>query len=378
MGLVKMEENFTASLIFHHKNMAKNKIYRFISSVRLAVILLAIIAALCVIATLIPQNLDRSHYTNLFGTVGGAVVTFLGFHTVFKSPLFFFFGIAFATNLFVCTWGRISTAIKISGKRFSIKTWGSPILHLGLCVILVGVAFSLIFKHEIYYEIPVGETVTVAGKNGGFTLTVDEFSVDYYDDNISPKQYRSSVTIGKPRQQPLPMEIQVNSPGKYNGVSILQQAYGWEITVTLSTGQSSTQLSIKDEDWIVMNESPAGNTTLGIAFYPDYDEEEGIVQMRSHQDNNPHIVWVLQEGDEPVAIDTLALGETGIIQEPLSITFDGYRYYSGLQMKYDPGIPVIFVGFLLLCLGLILLYLSGKSREQNHPFPFQHKNNYKS
>lgn len=344
--------------------MTKNKFYRFISSVRLAIILLVIIAIFCVIATLIPQNLDKTHYTNLFGSVGASIVTFLGFHNVFKSPLFCFFGIAFAINLFVCTWGRISVAIKISRKKFSLGAWGSPLLHVGLCIILVGITLSSISKHEIYYEIPVGETVTVAGKSGGFTLTVDEFSVDYYEDSISPKQYRSSVTIQKPKQEPLPMEIQVNSPGKYNGVSILQQSYGWEIIVTLSTGQASRQLSIKDEDWIVLGEGPKGNTTLGIAFYPDYDEAQGIAQMKSHKDNNPRVIWVLQEGDEPIAIDTLAIGETSTIQEPLTITFDGYRYYSGLQMKYDPGIGVIFCGFLLLCLGLALLYLLGKKRPQ--------------
>lgn len=344
--------------------MTKNKFYRFISSVRLAIILLVIIAIFCVIATLIPQNLDKTHYTNLFGSVGASIVTFLGFHNVFKSPLFCFFGIAFAINLFVCTWGRISVAIKISRKKFSLGAWGSPLLHVGLCIILIGITLSSISKHEIYYEIPVGETVTVAGKSGGFTLTVDEFSVDYYEDSISPKQYRSSVTIQKPKQEPLPMEIQVNSPGKYNGVSILQQSYGWEIIVTLSTGQASRQLSIKDEDWIVLGEGPKGNTTLGIAFYPDYDEAQGIAQMKSHKDNNPRVIWVLQEGDEPIAIDTLAIGETSTIQEPLTITFDGYRYYSGLQMKYDPGIAVIFCGFLLLCLGLALLYLLGKKRTQ--------------
>ncbi len=353
--------------------MTKNKFYRFISSTRLAIVLLVIIAILCVIATLIPQNLDKTHYTNLFGSVGATIVTVLGFHTVFKSPLFCFLGIAFAINLFVCTWGRISVAIKISRKKFSLGAWGSPLLHVGLCIILVGIALSLISKHEIYYEIPVGETVTVAGKNGGFTLTVDEFSVDYYEDSISPKQYRSSVTIQKPKQEPLPMEIQVNSPGKYNGVSILQQSYGWEIIVTLSTGQASRQLSIKDEDWIVLGEGPKGNTTLGIAFYPDYDEDQGIAQMKSHKDNNPRVLWVLQEGDEPIAIDTLAIGETSTIQEPLTITFDGYRYYSGLQMKYDPGIPVIFCGFLLLCLGLAFLYLLGKKRIQTPDTNSAHK-----
>ena len=343
--------------------MSKNKFFRFLSSIRLAIILMAIIAVLCVIATVIPQNLDTNHYINLFGTAGSSVITFLGFNHVFSSPLFFIFGIAFDINLFICTYGRIEVTVKRTKKSgVSLNFLGSPLLHVGLCLVLVGVAMSLVSKHEIYYEIPVGETVTVAGKSGGFTLTLNDFSVDYYEDNISPKQYKSDVTVHKPKLEPVPLTIQVNSPAKYNGVSIMQQSFGWEILVTLSTGQASTQLKIKDEDWIVMNESPEGNTTLGIAFYPDYNEEEGIAQIRSHRADNPHIVWVLQEGDNPVAIDTVALNETSLIQEPLSITFDGYRYYSGLQMKYDPGIPVIFCGFLLICLGLLMIYIPARKK----------------
>lgn len=346
--------------------MSKNKIIRFLSSVRLAIILMAIIAVLCVVATVIPQNLDSNHYTDQFGDVGKSIIILLGFDHVFTSPLFFVFGIAFAINLFICTYGRIEVAVKRTRKTgLALKAWGSPILHVGLCILLLGIALSLVTKHEIYYEIPVGETVTVAGKNGGFTLTVNDFSVDYYEDNISPKQYRSAVTVHKPKLEPVPLEIQVNSPAKYNGVSIMQQSFGWEILVTLSTGQASTQLRIKDEDWIVMNESPEGNTTLGIAFYPDYDEKNGIAQIQSHRADNPHIVWVLQEGDEPVAIDTVALNETSLIQDPLSITFDGYRYYSGLQMKYDPGIPVIFCGFLLICLGLLMMYIPTRTKNDS-------------
>jgi len=339
-----------------------NKIYRFLSSVRLAIILLAVIAILCVIATTVPQDLPKAQYIEQFGTLGTTILSFLGFDRVFSSPLFFAFGIAFFINLSLCTWGRIEVAFKIHQKKPSFRTWGSPVLHLGLCVLLIGVAFSLIAKHEIYYEIPVGETVTVAGKSGGFTLTLDNFSVDYYDDNVSPKQYRSSITVHKPKFEPIPMEIEVNSPEKYNGVSILQQSFGWEMLVTLTTGNESAQLSIKDEDWIVLEEGPDGNTTLGIAFYPDYDEKEGIAQMKSYRDENPHLIWILQKGNTSVALDALAPGESSHIHGSLHITFDGYRFYSGLQMKYDPGIPLIFVGFFLVCLGLIVLYLPSRKK----------------
>ena len=139
---------------FQLRNMSKNRIIRFLSSIRLAIILMAIIAVLCVIATVIPQKLDDSHYTSQFGAIGKSIITFLGFDHVFSSPLFFILGIAFAINLFVCTYGRIEIAVKRTRKSgASVGIWGSPILHLGLCILLVGVALSLVSKHEIYYEI---------------------------------------------------------------------------------------------------------------------------------------------------------------------------------------------------------------------------------
>ena len=67
---------------FQLRNMSKNRIIRFLSSIRLAIILMAIIAVLCVIATVIPQKLDDSHYTSQFGAIGKSIITFLGFDHV--------------------------------------------------------------------------------------------------------------------------------------------------------------------------------------------------------------------------------------------------------------------------------------------------------
>ena len=344
--------------------MKKNKIYRFLTSIRLAIILLVIIAILCVLCTLIPQNQSETAYIQQYGRGGASIIVLLGLDHVLTSVWMYISGILFGINLTLCTVGRFQWALASSKKKFRIDVWGSPLLHVGLCIILVGAALSVLSGRQLYYEIPIGETANIAGASGTFGLRADDFEIEYYEDGINPRQYRSSVTIQSKDGASIPMAVEVNAPIKYDGVSILQQDYGWEVTVTVSTAQNSKEMKIKGEEWIRLSGEGESAISLGIAFYPDYTEEDGVARLKSYQDNNPYIVWVLSKGDTPIDMGRVALGEKGVIQEPLAVSFDSYRYYTGLQAKYDPGIPVIFGGFFLVCLGLLIKYAFAKKAEQ--------------
>lgn len=340
--------------------MKNNKIYRFLTSIRLAIILLVAIAVLCILCTLIPQNQSASVYVEKYGDFGASVIQFFGFHHVLSSFLMYVFGMLFAINLAACTWKRFRWAIACSKNKIRIDAWGSPLLHVGLCLILVGSVLSIGFGRQLYYEIPVGKTANVAGRSGVFELQVDDFAVDYYEDGISPRQYRSKVTViaekgGKKAATPL--EIEVNAPAKYDGVTMIQQAYGWQTTVTLSTDKASRQVEIKDNEWVTLSGEGEDAISLGVAFYPDYAKVDGKPKLLSNQDKNPYILWVVAKGETPIASNVLALGESATILESLRMTFDGYDYYTGLQVKYDPGIPVIFGGFFLVCIGLMMRYI---------------------
>lgn len=343
--------------------MKNNKIYHFLTSIRLAIFLLVAIAVLCILCTLIPQNQTESVYIQQYGRLGAGVITLLGFNHVLSSFWMYLFGIFFAINLSLCTWKRFRWAIAMSKKKLRIDAWGSPLLHVGLCLILVGAAFSLSLGRQIYYEIPVGKSAKVSGTSGIFQLQVEDFTVEYYEDEITPRQYRSKIMVQREGETALPLEVEVNSPAKFDGVSILQQAYGWETTITLSTKQASRQVQIKDDEWITLFGEGEDTVSLGIAFYPDYAEVDGTAQLLSNKDNNPHLLWVVTKGGIPVASDVLALGESDTIFETLGITFDSYCYYTGLQIKHDPGIPIIFAGFFLVCAGLLMRYVFVKKGE---------------
>ncbi|MGN1315323.1 MAG: cytochrome c biogenesis protein ResB [Lachnospiraceae bacterium] len=344
--------------------MKNNKIYRFLTSIRLAIALLIAIAILCILCTFIPQNQSETVYVQKYGEFMAAFIQRLGFDNILNSFWMYIVGMIFAINLSLCTWKRFQWAGAVSRTKFRIDAWGSPILHVGLCVILVGAVLSVSLGHQIYYEIPVGKTANVSGRSGTFELTVDDFEVEYYEDEVTPRQYISDITLKGKGGDSKSMTVEVNDPGKYDGITIIQQSYGWQTTITLSSQTASKQVQVMDDEWITLFKDGDETVSLGIAFYPDYAQVDGMAQLVSNRDNNPHILWVVSRGETPVASDVLALGESGTIFETLEITFDEYDYYTGLQIKYDPGIPVIFGGFFLACTGLVIRYAFGKKAEQ--------------
>lgn len=340
-----------------------NKIFRFLTSIRLAIVLMVAIALICALDTLIPQNQTQQIYIQQFGGIGAKVITFLSLDHILSSVWMYVCSIAFGLNLALCTYMRIAWALGLSRQKFKLYAWGSPVLHVGLCIILIGVVFSIVFAAKpLYYEIPVGEVTSVQGRSGAFQLTVEDFGIEYYEDEMTPRQYTSNIVIQKENESPLPMAVEVNRPAHYDGLTILQQDYGWEVTVTLSTDQVSRELTIKNEEWIPLGVGDQA-ITLGVAFYPDYGEENGVPQYNGNRDRNPRIVWVLQQGDVTFMMDDLGVGENSVIQDVLKISFDDYRYYTGLQIKYDPGTPIIFGGFFLVCLGLVMRFLFVKKAE---------------
>lgn len=356
------------------KGMKNNKWYRFFTSIPLAITLLSIIAVLCILCTLIPQNESGTFYTDTYGEFIASLIRFFGFDHILNSFLLYLTGMVFAVNLGLCTGKRFVWAISCSRKGMRWDVWGSPILHVGLCLILMGAVFSIGMGRQIYYEIPVGKTAKVSGHSGIFTLQVNEFTIDYYEDQLSPKQYRSKMTVKDGNGATKNLLTQVNSPAKYDGVSIIQQAYGWQIKITLRTNAASRQIELKDNEWVHLFGEGKDKISLGVAFYPDYAEIEGKPMLLSNQDNHPHILWVITKGEIPVATDVLALGEEMEIFEALGISFDDYGYYTGLQIKYDPGIPIIFSGFFLVCMGLMMRYILVKKTEEVKG-EFHHDNN---
>ena len=320
--------------------MKSNRVYRYLTSIKLTIILLTAMAICFVLDTV-----------------------FEAVHLIHSVPMYIMAAL-FAVNLTLCTLKRTEWAAKKSALKFDPAVWGSPVLHIGLIVIMFGACLSWLIGRQTYYEIPVGEVAQFAGRSGTIDMTIGDFHVEYYEDNNSPKQYITDLILDNRKGETVKETVYVNAPVRYDGVTIIQQSYGFNYRVKLATPYTSRTLEFKKEEWIPLTEESEGSKRLGLTFYPDYDETKAMSELNSMKDDNPRLLWVLTEFGQPVAMNVLKPGEEADITDGIRLTFEGYEHYTGLQAKYDPGVKVIFTGFIVFFAGLIIRYSTMLKKEK--------------
>ena len=125
--------------------------------------------------------------------------------------------------------GTVPTALPFATGRWRMKDVGFLLNHIGIFVILWAALFGSpdVQKAKMMVQrgVPENTAYTKDGKEVTlpFAVTLNEFKTDYYEDGVSPKQYTSTLTIGKER-----MQTKVNDPCSYGGYVIYQEDYDHE------------------------------------------------------------------------------------------------------------------------------------------------------
>ena len=225
----------------------------------------------------------------------------------------------------------------------------------------------------------------------GFQLRVDDFNVEFYPDR-SPKEYTSVLTVIENGVEKLTRTIEVNSPLKYKGVKFYQSGYGpintggigHMIEVELSKkvpGESETEARTEVVGRFNIHigdvfQVPDSQLRIKVAtVVPDFVRDgDGNIRTRSDKPNNPAALLELYEGDEPEPKhrtwsflkfpDFHGGGGADYALKFVSMGQDAHtepKYYTGLQIAYHPGLPIIWVGCLIMVAGMFLsFYLSFK------------------
>src|SRR3989344_3380940 len=110
-------------------SIKKTRIWKFFSSVKLAIWLLAIIAFFSLLGTFIPQNEAPAFYIESIGHAGYSLLLKTGLNNIYSSWWFILSLVLFSLNLTVCLLN------KFPFKKHSI---GSIITHLSVLVIFLG------------------------------------------------------------------------------------------------------------------------------------------------------------------------------------------------------------------------------------------------
>jgi len=288
---------------------------------------------------------------------------------------------------------------RVFAERHRWTRLGVYVVHLSVLLLLAGSLLGSILGFDAFVNIPEGDTVnSVHLRNSNreralpFDIRCDDFSVTFYE-NGAPKEYKSRLTILENGNPVLKKDIIVNDPLRYKGINIFQSSYGKlpsamghkgkpffsgkdseDITIIFKSSESGMEYdkTMKTGDTVDLPEG------LGKFTISEYRES---AEFRGHNIGEALVGMLTPVSGEPVTVllplrfpsfDKMRGGKVIISvathdhdhdhESPGPDKNSADRYYTGLQVTKDPGVWVVYSGFILMIVGCVITFFMSHQR----------------
>ena len=384
---------------------AGDRVWGFFASVKLSFFLLLLLAALSILGTVIPQQEAAEVYQRAFGPRWAGIILGLKLDDVYHAFWFQTVMSLLAVNLVICSLNRLPTTLKALGKdpvteagrprraAHSFTLTGAPadqaqrlsavlaaemgqvhqnggggddgltlfaqrgawsrlgvyLVHLSVLVIFAGAMVGSIWGFAGRVNIPQGQTAeAIVLERGreyplGFGLRLDKFSVSFYGDSQRPSEYRSDVTVLENGKEVDKAVLRVNEPLSHRGIDFYQSSYGElpsSVTVLMKRDGAEQRVELKYQVW---SDLPGGGKAGLIELKPQ-------VNMGKMYSGPVARIAYQPQGGEPVSLAAFKGGLKMPQKGPVSfelLEWDSVPY-TGLQVKYDPGVWFVWGGCTLM------------------------------
>jgi cytochrome c biogenesis protein len=399
---------------------AFERLWKLLASVRLTIVLLLTLATTSIIGTLIPQNEAPIAYFETFGAFWYRIFSLLGFFDMYHSWWFRALILMLVANIVICSIDRLQATWKIifvrhprfnparyrqlkkrieynhNAESQQLKTLYQPVIargfryhrmaetdegfaiygergrwtrlgvyvvHFSVVLLLIGGLIGSIFGFEGFVNIPEGESAqSIQLSNSGekrplgFEIRCDDFNVDFYDSG-APKEFRSRLTILKQGKAVMQKDIIVNDPLRYEGINFFQSSYG-----TLPPHEAVLNFTSKATGMVyskkaIFNKPLVIAEDLGTFVLQKYTPQ---AHFRGHNIGEAFIGRLTPPNGSAVEVilplrfpsfDRMRKGNVFI-----SVADFVPRYYTGLQVSKDPGVWVVYAGFILMIVGIYITF----------------------
>ncbi len=316
----------------------------WLTSMKFSINLLIAVGVVMALGTFIPQGQTPAFYRQLYGGMVGQLIITCSMDTIYQAWWFYLLIALLSSTIIICAGQKLSKAKSLQGA-------GSLLFHLAIVVTLIGAAWSLGYARSAALEIVEGETVALS--QHGFDegeLTLHSFNIDYYQD-FQPRQYTSDLSLAEYEGRDYRQQTYVNRPLRAGTLKIYQSNWGWMLQIDDSSPAGSTAVMLKNHDLYNLDQ----NLALKAVFIPDFAEDEQGIYSQSPLPNNPRLMLTLVENGKMIDARILAVGEATELGQH-KLRFKDFTQYSGLLLKEDAGVNLVFLGFGLLMLGLMARY----------------------
>lgn len=360
-----------------------------LASVRFAVLVVALIAVACAVGTLIPQGSEASRYLEAHPEAARRFAVFgaTGLTSVYSS--WWFIGLLFVLSASVtaCSSKRFSALLRTSGFARR-RCLGSLLTHMSILLILAGGIVRGVWGVKGYVELregqPVTEFLTADGSRPlPAAIRLNRFEVE--TDQPKDQEPASRLLVRWPEKNvEVDLAVLLNEPqtvpsgsGEAFSIEVLQYEPDFLVDPETGTAGSRSTEPRNPAILVAVNGADYHNHTWLFSRFPGFSTRVGghdqgpsplefvyqaeapppgqtgapIKAFRSH-------VEFLPEGAPPVS-------GTVAVNGPFS--YGGYTFYqsgyrpeqpdwTALQVVRDPGVPLVYAGFLLMIAGLFVVF----------------------
>lgn len=286
--------------------------------------------------------------------------------------------------------GQVEGDQVVHAARGNAGLWGPYLTHVSILIIFIGSIFGRAVGFEGYATIVEGRSTSTyergdehKAENLGYRVSLNDFKIEY-DQDHNPTAYKSDLSVYEAERQVARKVIGVNHPLTYRGVSFFQSDYGLEgliLKITSPDGfvtewpvQIESQFSPGGKEFMIsgmpMKEVKHGGKKITMFVHDmavDYSEERDGNFSAMSLPLNP-AVKIMANANFPENKDLKLWDKLEWLQVGQSEESNGFKIEltdavmsTGLQVSKNPGIPILYAGFILLMVGIFLSFYITRS-----------------
>lgn len=334
-------------------------LYRFFSSITLAIFLLLFSALIYLTGTIFPQGVSFEEYKK----AGGKFLSLAKYAwalDIFNSPLTWMIFILLIVNLIFCTINRLRDTknyIKII----------SSLYHFMLAGFIILLFISARLSKEFEISIKEGETKILEMENGDkIEIKLNGFHIDYTEfpefsklqkikDKLKVIFGKESALINKNnldkryREFTADIEVKYREDTRRHPLRVNNSLTFSDYSINLFSFEQEVKLMINGTESIITpNEKFALNDSgiykISEVFLGNIYKIDGSIEKFEPQ----IFISRLEKGSQWEVITRLLTGDYGIIGDA-KVEFLSYTQKAGLGVKFDPAVRYLkFLSFLIM------------------------------
>ncbi|MGV2829541.1 cytochrome c biogenesis protein [Myxosarcina sp. GI1(2024)] len=383
-----------------------------IADLRLAIVMLLVIAVLSIAGTVIEQGESLAFYQQnypespaLYGFLTWKVILSWGLNHVYSTWWYLSLLVLFGSSLTACTFTRQLPALKAARKwkhyqqprqfeKLALSTEldsgslkgliplleqnnyrvfqqdnavyarkgligriGPIIVHAGMLIVLLGGIWGIFTGFFAQEMVPSGSSFQVkniieAGPLASaqiptdWGIKVNRFWIDYTEDGAIDQFYSDLSVISDRGEELKRQTIYVNQPLRYDGVTFYQT--NWAIAAVRVQLNNSPIFELP----MAKLDTLGGGNIWGTWLPIKPDLSQGVFLLAKDLQGT-----VLVYDRAGKLVNAVRSGQ-GIAVDDINLKLIEVVGSTGLQIKADPGVPIVYTGFGLLMVGVIMSYFS--------------------